>query len=632
MAIKVTNKKIGRGSRNISYLGRDFQDFRQNLIEYAKTYFPDSYNDFNETSPGMMFIEMASYVGDVLGYYTDATLKESFIQYASDTKSLFALANMLGYKPKTTSPAVVTISVYQLCKANLIGEIDPKYLLRIQSGMQVTSTSKPEVTFRTIDAVDFNDSTDREISVYSIDSITNKPDYYLVKKKVRAISAVQREISFPFTTPVPFSSVKISDTNFISIESVVDTNGNTWYEVPYLAQEMVYIDYANVPEYDPDLSQFAETVPYILKLLKTSRRFVVRTDEDFTVSLVFGGGASDYADELITPSVKNVGLGLNSSIDKMDESYDPANFLNTKTYGQAPANTTLTVKYLVGGGVGSNVPVGDLTSLTSIVFDDDIIQGITGVDTTTYSFCKASVAVENETPATGGRGFDTIDEIRESALASFAAQNRAVTAKDYQVRSLSMPTKYGAVAKVYAIGDNALNANSPGALLKSTDNLTEFTELVKTLMRENPTGNVTTDRVRESIRQFVDKTSTSGELANPLAINLYTLGYNSDGRLTQLNRAAKENLKTYINEYRILTDGVNIIDGFIINIGVEFEITVFKNYNSREVLLYCIDELKSFFDINKWNFNQPIYLSDIEVILATIEGVESVQNVKIVNK
>jgi hypothetical protein len=635
MAFKITNKKIGRNSRDISYLSKDFSSFRDNLIEYAKTYFPNTYNDFNETSPGMMFIEMASYIGDVLSYYTDSSLREGLIQYAAEEKNVFALANLLGYKPKSTSPAVTTLSVYQLCKADSAGELDTRYLLRINQGLSIASTSNNDITFRTIEPLDFNDGNDRDISVYSIDETTKLPDYFLVKKKIQAISATLVSTTRTIAATESFQSIKLDDNNIVSIESVVDDNNNKWYEVPYLAQETIYIDYPNVEENDPDLYQFKDTVPYLLKLLKTSRRFVTKVNEDFTTSIHFGGGDSSLSDELLIPNVKNVGLGLNNSIDRMAESYDPTNFLKTKTYGQSPsAGTILNIDYLVGGGVSSNVPQGDLTVIQSIAFDDDLVNALE-LDETVYNYVKRSIAVENEIPAKGGRGLENIDEIREAALATFASQNRAVTAKDYQVRALSMPSKLGSIAKVYAIGDNSLNANSPESILNSTDNVTEFAEIAKSIVQTAISkGNKvpTTDEVKKEVRKFVQKNTQNAELINPFAINLYTLGYNAEGNLTILNKAVKQNLKTYINEYRMLTDGINIIDGFIINIGVNFDITVYKNFNNREVLLSCIQEVKDFFDVTNWQFNQTINLSDIELIIAMVEGVASVQKVEIVNK
>ena len=540
----------------------------------------------------------------------------------------------MGYKPKSTAPAVTTITVYQLCKSDTGGQVDMRYLLKINSGLTVKSTSNGDVTFRTVENLDFNDPTNREISVYSINELTNTPDYFLIKKQIQAISATEANATKIFSSAEAFSSIMLEDTNVISIESVTDEDGNKWYEVPYLAQETIYIDYPNVEQNDPDLYQFRDTVQYLLKLLKTSRRFTTKVNDDFTTSINFGGGDSSLSDELIIPNIKNVGLGLNSSIDRIGESYDPTNFLKTKTYGQAPANTTITVNYLIGGGISSNVSQGDLTTISKIVFDDSSVT-TSDLDETILTFVKNSVAVENEIPAKGGRGVDTIEEIRESALANFASQNRAVTAKDYQVRALAMPSKFGSIAKVFAIGDNSLNSNSPESILNSTDNLDEFTNIVKTISTYaiSQGGNLpSTTEIKDIVRSFVQKTTQNTELVNPFAINLYTLGYDSNGNLTNLNRAVKENLKTYINEYRMLTDGINIIDGFIINIGVNFEITTYKNFNQREIVLTCINELKSFFDVNNWQFNQPINLSDIELTLAMVEGVASVQSVEIVNR
>ena len=182
-------------------------------------------------------------------------------------------------------------------------------------------------------------------------------------------------------------------------------------------------------------------------------------------------------------------MGLPNSISKLNESFDPTNFLKTKTYGTSPANTTMTVKYLVGGGVSSNVAKGTLTKISSIEFEEDL-QLLNNNSIALYNATKNSVAVDNEVPATGGKGGDTIEEIRENALANFGSQNRAVTAKDYQVRVLSMPTKYGSIAKSYATADGTLDNNSPSSILSSPKALQEFTDIVMVFVekpdREEP--------------------------------------------------------------------------------------------------------------------------------------------------
>jgi len=627
MALNSITKKSNQG-RDIKYLNKDFAGFRQNLIEYAKTYFPKTYSDFNESSPGMMFIEMASYIGDVMGYYIDDTLKESLMLYAEDKDNVLALAQYLGYKPKVTSPALVSLTVYQLVPAVGYGvnnRPDSRYYLRIKEGMVVQANSTGTL-FRTTELLDFNVSDDREITIYSKDG--DEPNYYLIKKHVNAISAELKTIEKTFGSPEEFSKIALPDENVIQIYDVRDSNGNKWYEVPYLAQEMVFVDYPNNEYNDKDLVQFKDSVSSILKVLKTSRRFVTKVNADNTTTLVFGGGNSTSSDETLIPNFKNVGLGLNSSIDKLGESFDPANFLKTKSYGQAPSSTTITVSYLVGGGISSNTPIGDLTRIENISFDEDL-NSFNENEVGVYRTAKASVAVENEVTAVGGRGPETIEEIRENALANFSSQNRAVTRKDYQVRALSLPAKYGGIAKAYCAPDGELDNNSPASILANPDTLSEFTQLVQSLQGKSEM------EIKDNVNKFlIGKKNNLNEKNNPFAINLYVLGYNQNKNLTQIgtNQALKQNLKTYLNEYRMLTDGVNLLDGFIINIGVDFEIMVYGGYNKREVLVRCIDEITNYFNIDNWTFNMAINLSELELLIAGVEGVQSVPKCEIINK
>ena len=305
MALNSITKKSNKG-RDIKYLNKDFSAFRDNLIEYAKTYFPKTYSDFNESSPGMMFIEMASYLGDVLSYYTDDSLKESMMLYAEDKSNVIALAQYLGYKPKVTSPALVKLSVYQLVPATGTGTTvgpDSDYYLRIKEGMLISG--QKGVTFRTTELLDFNSDDEREITIY--EKTNGVPSLYLVKKYVNAISGILQTQDIPFQSAQQFSKIDIAATNVIDIYDVRDSNGNKWYEVPYLAQEMVYIDYPVSEQTDKDLVQFKDSVPNVLKLIKTSRRFVKQVNEDNTTTIIFGGGTSD-SDETLIPNFKNVGL------------------------------------------------------------------------------------------------------------------------------------------------------------------------------------------------------------------------------------------------------------------------------------------------------------------------------------
>jgi hypothetical protein len=627
MALNQTTKKSNSG-RDIKYLNKDFSQFRENLIDYAKTYFPQTYSDFNEASPGMMFIEMASYLGDVLSYYTDDSLKESLMLYSEDKQNVVALAEYLGYKPRVTGASIVKLAVYQTVPSIGVGEDvrpDLEYCLRIKEGMVVVANSSG-TRFRTTELLDFSVEDDREISIYQ--SNDGMPTTYLLKKYINAQSAELKTIVYDFgSSPKQFSKIDIGDNNVIDIYDVRDSNGNKWYEVPYLAQEMVYVDYANSEQNDKDLAQFKESVPNVLKVLKTSRRFTTKINPNNTTTLVFGAGNSADDDSILVPTFKNVGLGLNSSIDKMGASFDPSNFLKTKSYGQAPKGS-FTVSYLTGGGVKSNCGVGELNNIETISFDDDGTSFLPA-ELRVYLASKSSVACDNEEPGTGGRGADTIEEIRENSLANFGSQNRAVTRKDYQVRALSLPAKYGGIAKAYCAPDGELDNNSPASILSNPNSLEEFTGLVQSLGGSEKTD----DDIKSEVTKFLGgKKGNANEKNNPFAINLYILGYDSNKKMSTLNQAVKENLKTYISEYRMLTDGVNLIDGYVINIGCDFEIRVYGGYNKREVLVKVQQSLAKYFNIDNWTFNMAINVSEIELLIAGVEGVQSVPKCEIVNK
>jgi len=200
----------------------------------------------------MLFIEMASYVGDVLAYYTDDTLKESLMPYAEDIQSIIALAQYLGYKPKITSPAVTTISVYQLVPSIGIGSNntpDATFYLKVKEGM-IVANKAGTVQFITTDMVDFSNEIDREITIYQRDVLTGEPTFYLIKKYVQAISAVRNQKEVTFGGYENFRTIDLPETNVIDIYDCRDSNNNKWYEVPYLGQEMVFIDYPNTEAND----------------------------------------------------------------------------------------------------------------------------------------------------------------------------------------------------------------------------------------------------------------------------------------------------------------------------------------------------------------------------------------------
>ena len=620
MAIKPLNNI---GGKNLSYVGKDFETLKQNLVDFTKTYFPNSYSDFSEASPGTIFIDQAAAIGDMLSFYQDVQLKESMLSHTTEKKNIVSIAQSMGYKPKVTSPAVCEVMVYQLVPDNGTGIPDDRYFLRIKDGMEIESTSNSSIIFRTTDAVDFTISASREVEVYER-LTTGVPSKYLVSKKIKAISAQEVSTTITMGSDTDYPSITLSDSNIIQITSVTDDDNNKYYEVPYLAQESVFVEKPNT-EYNGDQFSQSGLIPYILEVQKVPRRFSVKVNSDNTMDLQFGSGDVNLSDETILPNTKNVGLGLANSIQRLNQGIDPSNFLKTNTFGIAPAGKTLTIKYLVGGGVSSNINQNDLTKIRKIEFDDDLLSIPTEL-LSSYNDTKTSIAAENLTAATGGRGTESIEEIRQNALATFGSQNRAVTRQDYIVRALSMPERYGSVAKVYVSPDGEIDNNSPASILANPKNITEFTNLVDSIK-----GLSKQDIQKELVKYLIQKKTNVAEVNNPFAINMYILGYDENKKLTNLNMAIKENLKTYLGEYRMITDAVNMIDGFIVNIGVDFEIICYSNYNKREIVTQCLTEIQSYFDIDNWTFNKPINISEIELILANVEGVMSVPSVKISN-
>ena len=522
--------------RDVKYLNRDFSDIRTRLIEFSQTYFPNTYNDFSPTSPGMMFMEQAAYVSDVMSFYLDNQLQETFTQFARQTNNLYELAYMFGYKPKATGAAQATIELFQQVPSKLIGGNyvpDYDYTMTIEENTTVTSNSNNKISFLMKDKCDFSFSSSldpTEVSIYQIAG--TDPQYYLLKKTRKAISATVNTQTFTFGAPQQFPTINITDNNIIGILDITDSDGYTWNEVDYLGQEMVYDKIKNTNINDPNNTADAGDVPYLLQLKKVQRRFATRFISEKNIQIQFGAGNPKDIDEIITPNPNNVGIGLPFEQDKLTTAYSPTNFLFTNTYGIAPSSTTLTVRYLTGGGVESNVTSGVLTKINSsnIKFNNSNLNG------TTSNYIFGTLASNNPQVADGGSSGDTITEIRQNTLMQIATQQRTVTLNDYMIRALSMPSEFGSISKAYI---------------------------------EKP--------------KLVDDQVSSIE-----TLNLFILSQNSQNQYQTSTNTLKKNLRTYLSNYRMIGDSIEIRDAFIINIAIDFEIVVLPNFNNNNVILNCI--------------------------------------------
>ena len=562
-------------NREIKYLNQDFTGYRANLINYAQTYFPNTYTDFSPTSPGVMFMEMSSYVGDVLTYYLNNQIQENFLQYSRQTSNIYDLAYMFSYKPKVTGLATVDIDFYQQLPAKVVGGKtvpDYDYALYIEENTQVTSATNASNVFTIEDPVDFTISSSQDPTTITIAQVSNgEPVYFLLKKTRKSISGQILSSTFSFANPTEFPTKILSAENIADIIDVTDSDGNKWYEVDYLAQDTVFDGIKNTNINDPNNFENLDT-PYLLKTKQVQRRFATRFLSENQLQLQFGSGNVILNDEDIIPNPTNVGIGLPFERDKLTTAYSPNNFIFTNTYGVAPSNTTLTVRYLAGGGVTSNSPSNNLTSL-----DASTIKFLkTGLNNNASNYIFNTLASNNPNAASGGKDGDTIEEIRQNSMANYSSQLRNVTADDYLVRSLSMPSRYGIVSKAHT-----------------------------------------------------QKPNTEDYLSS---LDIYVLSYDANKKLRVASKSLKDNLKTYLNQYRMIGDTISIKDAFIINISCDFEIITLPSVNNNEVILNCITALQDYFNIDRWQINQPIILRDIQIILDKIEGVQTVKKVLIENK
>jgi len=561
-------------NKDISYISKDFNDIRAQLINFSQTYFPNTYTDFSPSSPGMMFIEQSAYVSDVLSFYLDNQIQETYLQYARQFDNLYDLAYMFSYKPKSTGLAYVDVDFYQQVPSKVSGvSIVPDYDYSIIVGENTVVNTQNGNSFIIDNALDFSISSSSDPTEVSISQISaGEPTYYLLKKTRKAASGTIQTQEFTMGAFKQFPTIEISANNIGGIIDITDSDENRYYEVDYLGQDLIYDSIKNTNTNDPNNFQNGDA-PYILRTKSTNKRFTTRLLNETSLQIQFGSGNALQIDEQIVPNPDNVGLGLPFGQSKLTTAYSPTNFVFTNTYGTAPSNTNLTVRYLTGGGTNSNIAANTINSLNT---NNSIFKNSNLSNTAIAQFIFDSLAVNNPTAASGGGDGDTIEEIRQNALASYNTQQRNVTADDYLIRALSMPSKFGDLAKAYTTKPS----------VKDPDTI----------------------------------------------LDLYVLAYNPDNNLVIPSSTIKNNLQTYLNQSRMIGDTINIKNAFIINIAVNFEIVTLPNFNNSDVLARCLSSLTTYFNINKWQINQPIILSEISILLDNIPGVQTVQNISINNK
>ena len=653
---------------NVNYLNKDFSALKTSLMNYAKSYFPNTYRDFNETSPGMMLLEMNAYVGDVLSFYIDKQYQEMLLPLAEERRNIITMAKMFGYKVKPIVPAYVDLTFTSNVNASSgdASKVDYSDASVFDAGIELTSDSNSDIVFTTLEPIDFRITGSSDTNTIGTTAGSGLASTYTLSRTVRAMSATQKTLTIKVEIPEKFKKITIPDTNIIDIVSCVDTNGSNWYEVDYLAQDKVpiplhYTDDVNRDSaYSDDLDGLlsSEAVPFSLTYITTTKRFTRETNLDNTTSLVFGNGVlkdGQLIDEGFI-DMEQVGIVIPGQTNDLNNAIDPLLGDEYSTLGETPNNTTLTITYRVGGGINSNVPSGDLTTLPTTI--TPAINGGATLDTVT-----------NNKPARGGKDEEDTIEIKEKAKAFFTTQNRCVTKEDYEARVLNIPAKFGNIAKAYVTrnvqGDEGYLDTSgiDTALSEFGTYRQDVQDRIATILNML-NNNVATENIilnvvgletiingvpmddLNGLQGRIDNVSglipsISGDVVSLSSINIYVLGYNNKKQLVgnpniittltndNLPLTLTSNIKSYLSNFKLLTDIVTINDGYIVNFGVMFDLIAEKYANKQEVKLNCIQKIKDYFRIEKMQFNQPIYKSQLEYELMGVEGVRSIGHVTI---
>ena len=553
-----------RKERIVSLLNRDFKSFKRDLMTFADAYESGSFSDFNESSAGMALLEFGAYVGDVLSYYTDQAFNESG-DSAVQLKNVIANAKSRGYRPQGKRPSTGQLSwaILVPAKSDAFGNVEPDntYTPVLLKGSQ--GVAKNGVTVETLEDVHFTASLGRSVTGSAFDPVTGIPTQFAIRKTVEVVAGKTVTDVIPIDSFRQFRRVDLSQADVVEVISVVDSQGNEWFEVDYLAQDWVFVPELNV-------NSDSDTVPYTLKLQTAPYRFIV--DRDITTgisTLVFGSGDGLSFDDELVPNVASYALPLAGRRTFSTFSIDPQNFLRTRSLGLSPHNTTLTVTYRVGGGSDTNLPPKSVRQVSQAILSFPS----TNLDTTIKGRVEGSIGCLNLDAMTGGGPAETIDEIKANSAAFFSAQQRAVTREDIVARCLSIPAKFGRPEKIF---------------------------------------------VRPSrIGQF--------------SYDVHILSLDVDGLLAKATSTLKSNLATYLTKFKMLTDGINILDASILDIRVHFGVTVVPGKNRSEVLLACSKRLQSYFAQNRMQIGQSIIVSEVISILDGTPGVVAVYEVSFVN-
>lgn len=591
MAKERIQKQI-RKERQNNYLSRDFDQFRAQLLEYARAYFPDKIKDFGEASLGGMFLDMNAFVGDNLSYYLDHQFRELNPRLAVETANIESHLRNAGVKIVGASPAVVNVTVF--LEVYAIGDAsngrsgnpvpDPAMLPRLSQGTTLRSSNG--VVFTLAEDVDFTE-TDADGNLKCFAGIdaggrigqTGRNGNFgtvIVNRDVLCVSGEQKTETFAISnTSVPFRTVTLANPNVSQIISVTDSDGNVYHEVDSLTQSEVFRSTRNTNE-DRDIVESS------LELIPAPYRFIAGTSlSTRTTTLTFGSGDAETLDDDIVPDPSEAALPLFGKTTFSRFSIDPNKLLETQSLGISPRNTTLTVVYRHGGGRDHNVAAGSIRFVKTLLRDFPKSYEFNaalhpGRSSSSFTILSGqvinSIDVTNNDQSVGGDAAPSVSDLRSRIAATRFAQERIVTKQDLLARIYTIPSKFGRVYRASA---------SP-----------------------NP--------------------------ENPLSTLIHIISRDSKGRLTTSTDTLKRNLRIYLNEYRLISDAYDVLDAEVINFQVRYRILIDPNYNKSGVIAQANTAIAKSLRLQNFQINQPIVRDDIVNILINTQGIISLTNLEFV--
>jgi len=543
----------------INYTNREFQTIRNDLMEIAQKYYPDSFQDFSESSFGSLMLDAVAYVGDQLSFYLDYSVNETFLDTSYQYENIIRHGRILGYKDTGRPSTYGQVAFFILVPASSTGiGPEPEYLPILSRGANISTTNG--LSFLLTENVDFADPKNPVVAARVNDS-TGAPTHYAVKAYGNVVSGQLSRKIISVGPYQKFRKVRINDPDISEIISVHDSAGNEYFEVDYLSQDVIFKNLQN-----PNFRQ--DNVPSIIKPTLVSRKFVIERNRN-TTFLQFGSGEEGGSD--VAADFQSVSMDIFGKTYVTDTTFDPTRLTKNKSFGIVPANTDLTVTYRTTNPINSNSAAGTISRVNAFTLQYKNRQNL---NNSTLLEMRNSLEVINETPISGDVTFPTNTELKRRIYDTFPTQNRAVTQSDYENLVYRMPAKFGSIKRCSTQKDpNSLKRN----------------------------------------------------------LNVYVISESSEGFLTETNATIKNNLKNWLDHYRMINDTIDILDPYIVNIGIEFVLRSAAGANKNVVLKKSISAIREKYD-SGFYIGEPIFISEIYSLLKNVSGVLDVVKVMITNK